>query len=319
MVGLAQPETIAQSEEEIRVIGLEEVSLEVPPMEIYEGEGGGTYYNGSDEAGSFTNGGAVFENAYNPDWMSWSGWSYSTTTDTATPGFGNQYSTYAGVAGEGDVYAVGFAPARLELPAGWRAPERVLLTNTTYAALAMRDGDAFARKFGDDPATPEVVEDDYPDYLLLTITGYAGDGSELGEVNVYLADFRGEGSEDFILSEWEEVDLSGLSETGSGERQSVAVLEFALESTDTGDFGMNTPSYFALDELVLKPTATWGPYDLGTYPLENGSAWVNTGNFLGWAYPVEDFVFLSALEKWVYLPESALATGNGAWTYIPAE
>ncbi|MFO7726117.1 MAG: DUF4465 domain-containing protein, partial [Oceanipulchritudo sp.] len=179
-------------------------------------------------------------------------------------------------------------------------------------------GDAFARKFGDDPATPEEVESDYPDYLLLTITGYASDGTELGSVEVYLADFRGEEEDDFILKEWREVDLSGLSETGSGGNRSVAELGFSMESTDTGEFGMNTPAYFALDELVLEPTATWGPYDLGPYPLTDG-AWVDTGDFLGWVFPSDDFVFLAALEKWVYLPERALSEGSGAWVYLPAE
>lgn len=319
--GLGLTDAMAQAEgrPEARLIGLEEVDLGVPPMVAYAGEGGGSYYNGSDEAGGFFSGGAFFENSYNPEWMSWMGWSYSTTVDTETAGFGNQYSSYAGGAGEGRVYAVGFAPARLELPAGWRAPERVLLTNTTYAALAMRDGDAFARKFGDDPATPEEVESDYPDYLLLTITGYAAEGTELGHVEVYLADFRGGESEDFILREWLAVDLSGLSEPEEGGARSVAELGFRMESTDTGDFGMNTPSYFALDELVLKTTATWGPYDLGPHSLVGEGAWVDTGAFLGWAYPAGDFVFLQALDKWIYLPESEIETGRGAWVYIPAE
>lgn len=319
--GLGLTEVAAQTDEEeqARLIGLEEVALGIPPMVAYAGEGGGTYYNGSDKAGGFTTGEVFFENSYNSEWMSWSGWAYSTTGDTETPGFGNQYSSYAGGAGEGDVYAVGFAPARLDLPVGWRAPERVLLTNTTYAALAMRDGDAFARKFGDDPATADEVESDYPDYLLLTITGYAVDGTELGHVEVYLADFRGGESEDFILREWLEVDLSGLSEPGEEGSRSVAELGFRMESTDTGDFGMNTPSYFALDGLVLKPTATWGPYDLGPDSLAGGGAWVDTGAFLGWAYPAGDYVFLEALEKWVYLPESEIETGRGAWIYIPAE
>src|SRR5690554_4768429 len=56
-----------------------------------------TFYNGSDEAGGFTSGGVTFGNAYNTEWGSWSGFSYSNITDNTTAGFANQYSAIPGV------------------------------------------------------------------------------------------------------------------------------------------------------------------------------------------------------------------------------
>ena len=50
-------------------------------------------------------------------------------------------------------------------------------------------------------------------------------------------------AQDFILSQWTTMDLSPL---GSPTR-----LAFSLSSSDNGPFGMNTPAYFALDNLAV--------------------------------------------------------------------
>ena len=56
------------------------------------------------------------------------------------------------------------------------------------------------------------------------------------------------------MDDWEWVDLSSLG--------TVAGLEFDLSSSDTGPSGMNTPAYFAMDDLtpasaVPIPGAVW--------------------------------------------------------------
>ena len=55
----------------------------------------GTYYwNGSNGAGNFTTGGAVFANSFinwGGGYTSWDGFAYSNTKDLSTPGYGNQY------------------------------------------------------------------------------------------------------------------------------------------------------------------------------------------------------------------------------------
>ncbi|HDM77155.1 MAG TPA: DUF4465 domain-containing protein, partial [Deltaproteobacteria bacterium] len=121
-------------------------------------------------------------------------------------------------------------------------------TNTTYAYLSMRDGDAFAKKFGGDSGSD-------PDWFKLTITGIGESGSKTGEVDFYLADYRfDDNSKDYIVDKWTWVDLSSLGE--------VVALQFALSSSDSGEWGMNTPAYFAMDDLngappVPIPGAVW--------------------------------------------------------------
>ena len=68
------------------------------------------YYNGSDFAGGFTTGGATFANSFTDfggGFFGWDGWSVSNHTDTETPGFGNQYSTYAPGGGFGGGASIG--------------------------------------------------------------------------------------------------------------------------------------------------------------------------------------------------------------------
>lgn len=119
-------------------------------------------------AGGFTSQGAFFNNNYNPTFQSWSGWSYSNTTDTTTPGFLNQYSAYTGGGFNGSSnYGVAFtfAPgsAYIDLPTGLSA-KSARITNTTYAALSILNGDQFAKKFGG-------ASGNDPDFFLFNITG----------------------------------------------------------------------------------------------------------------------------------------------------
>jgi hypothetical protein len=118
-------------------------------------------------------------------------------------------------------------------------------TNTTYAYLSMLEGDSFAKQFGG-------VTGDDEDYFKLIIKGIDEMGEYTGTVDFYLADFRFEdNSLDYIVDEWTWVDLTSLGD--------VIGLEFSLESSDAGDWGMNTPAYFAMDDLnaVPVPAAVW--------------------------------------------------------------
>lgn len=174
------------------------------------------------------------------------GWSYSNHTDVSTPGFGNQYSAYAGAGQGGSAnYAVGFIGP---LEAGFSAPTIVsgaYFTNTTYAALSMRDGDGFAKKFGG-------ASGDDADFLRLTITGYNG-ASVTGSVDFYLADYRfANNAQDYLVQQWTFVSLASLGV--------VTRLGFELASSDNGPFGINTPAYVALDTLTTAPVPEPGQY-----------------------------------------------------------
>jgi len=62
--------------------------------------------------------------------------------------------------------------------------------------------------------------------------------------NFYLADFRNaDNSKDYILNTWKWLNLTPLGLVDS--------LEFILSSSDNGAFGMNTPAFFALDNLTI--------------------------------------------------------------------
>ncbi|MHA7837360.1 MAG: DUF4465 domain-containing protein [bacterium] len=184
--------------------------------------------------GGFSSGGVFFEND-----GSFVGFSASTTTDTSTPGFTNQYSNITGSGAAGSrTFGVAFSDATLVLP----RPTVVAgaeFTNTTFAALSMRDGDAFAKQFGGPTGTD-------PDFFRLIVEGLDGSGISTGTVELSLADFTFEDdSLDFILEEWVFLDLSGLGV--------VRELRLGWESSDVGPFGINTPTYVAIDNLVIVP------------------------------------------------------------------
>jgi len=182
-------------------------------------------------------------------WPFWAGWAYSNETDTTTPGYGNQFSAITGGAASGDNYAVaypslwyGVTPTvTLDSPS---ALDSVYLTNTTYAYLTMRDGDpgGWAKQFGGPTG-------DDPDWFKVIISGKDGGGSVTGTVEFYLADYRfAAPADDYLVDTWEKVDLSSLGVVKS--------LEFAIDSSDKSAFGINTPTYFALDTLVVPEPAS---------------------------------------------------------------
>lgn len=205
-----------------------------------------TFFNGSDGNGGFTSGDVFLPNDYNPEWGSWSGWAISNTTDTLTPGFNNQYSVISGGgANNSSNYAVTFVAGESTLNGFIEdgQPFEALygglyVNNSTYAYLSMLEGDDFAKKFGG--ATGED-----PDFFLLTIKRYKNGVLRADSVNFYLADYRFEdNSQDYIVKDWTFVDLSTLGGVDS--------LSFTLSSSDNGQFGMNTPAYFCVDDITAE-------------------------------------------------------------------
>jgi hypothetical protein len=216
-----------------------------------------SYWNGSEryyvtepgaEYGEFTSVGLTFNNYFTVDsisgWEYWDCWAYSNMADTATPGFENQFSAFAGC-GAGGSSNYGLVYTGLwggNTPTISATPGNDLLgayfTNTTYAALSMLNGDQFAKKFGG-------LSGNDPDWFLLEIVGEQADGSPAGTVEFYLADYRFEDNlQDYIVDAWTWVDLSGLDNPNT--------LEFALSSSDNDPiWGMNTPAYFAMDSMTM--------------------------------------------------------------------
>ena len=78
----------------------------------------------------------------------------------------------------------------------------------------------------------------------MTITGKDVDGIITDDIEFYLADFRfDDNSQDYIIDTWTAVDLSILGQ--------VKTIEFSVSSSDTGDYGINTPTYFAIDGIAI--------------------------------------------------------------------
>ncbi len=204
------------------------------------------YYGGFDSAGiAFSNTYTEWRDSQGELWYtSWNGWGYSNTTDTTSFGFGNQHSAYVtpngGGYGGSDNYAVYFEGFDVEttvtgIPAG--TLRGAYFTNTTYTAMSMLNGDSFAKKFGGESGNDE-------DWFLLTITGLNDSEQTTGPVEFYLADYRFEdNAEDYIVSDWTWVDLSSLEDATQ--------LQFTLSSSDSSQWGMATPAYFAMDNLTL--------------------------------------------------------------------
>lgn len=106
----------------------------------------------------------------------------------------------------------------------------VYVNLNSYSYYSMEYGDAFARAFTNG------------DRFTLTIHGVAPDETER-TVDVDLASYS---NGDLTINRgWKYVDLSPLG--------IVNELYFTLASTDSGDYGMNTPAYFCIDKLCVKP------------------------------------------------------------------
>jgi len=185
---------------------------------------------------SFSTNAATFRNV---DYgYSWAGFAFSAVSNVVLNWYTNQYAAAQGFP---RAYAVGYqddyhgvAPEiAFDLPV---APQSVLLNNTTYAALTIRDGDAFgyARPFGSN------------DYFVLTLTAYDLDGKAVAATNHYLADFRGTNT--FIQTNWSRLDLSWMPPT-------VVALVGTLETTDMSGAWANTPTYFALADFTYAYSA----------------------------------------------------------------
>lgn len=114
----------------------------------------------------------------------------------------------------------------------------VYITNTTYTYLTMKNGDAYASALN---AENEgwfkvqfiVFKDDDPNGKPLDYTEAYLANFKKGQANGYLG----------IIDEWIKVDLSMLPEC------SIMVINFV--GSDTGEWGLNTPSYVALDNFEI--------------------------------------------------------------------
>ncbi len=218
------------AKEEIRTQTVDFESLTMPQI---------GFWNGSDASGFFIASDMKFDNQYNAAWQTWAGFSYSQKNDVTTAGYSNQYSVidpenqknkfaifYPSFGG--DIFATLSAAGEFEL-------RSIAVCNSTYAALSMRNGDDYSKKFGGKTGTD-------PDWFKVTVNGYDRFNVKVGNLDIYLADFRSpDSSKDYILTRWTTFDLTSLGK--------VYKVTFTLSSSDMGLYGINTPTYLCLDNI----------------------------------------------------------------------
>ena len=236
-----------------------------------------SYWDGSDMSGlhnnsifttNFSSGDYNFSNSYDTTWGAasgyWSsGWVYSNMTDSTTSGFTNQYSAKPG--GGHPIGGANYAIGKPNSTIIFNNPDGLSLniTNNTYAANSMRDGDAFAKKFTNADQ----------DYFKLHIYGYSN-GLITDSTEFFLADFtHADSSLDYIVNDWQYVELL------PGPYDSVS---FNLSSSDVGAFGMNTPAYFCIDNI-------------GNYPLSTVE--ISENKFSVYPNPSSNLINLKSLEN----------------------
>lgn len=203
------------------------------------------FLNGSGQMeDGFQHSGIWFSLQYNSQLMSWSGFGVSNKTDTSNGSYANQYSCYAGKGANGsEKYSIAYTYNRIFIKpsVGSTQPLKInsfYYSNSTWVGKILKNGDSFSKKFGG-------VSGNDPDYFRLRVFNYFG-GQITDSADVYLADYRfADNSLDYVVKDWRLAEFNFSNPMDS--------LGFSLQSTDVGQFGMNTPSYFCLDNVNLSP------------------------------------------------------------------
>jgi hypothetical protein len=252
-----------------------------------------SYWNGSDDSKSFESGEARFLNSYNPKWASWSGFAYSNKKDKTSTGLEAQFSSYAGGAhNNSNNYAIAYLDFYSDALV-WKPIAKgcklksIAISNCTFTANDLKTGSSFSKKFGGPTGND-------PDFLKLHIINYSK--TKADTITVILADYRfADNQQDYIMDTWQTVNLSKFSYSDS--------LQFKLESSDVGSFGINTPSYFCIDDLVLIPAPFAPPAkQIGTTAIAKDSS-----IFVSWASAAS----LNRGPRDISLPSAGLAeVGN---------
>jgi hypothetical protein len=243
--------------------------------------------------GGFQSSGLFFASNWNDSFGGYweDGFALSSKTDSVSSGFTNQYSSRAGGGFQSDKYAVSYGRSVIRRTSGQAfRPLALRITNTTYAANSMRDGDSFSKKFGGATGND-------PDYFRLILRAYAQGNLLPDSVVLYLADYRfSDNTQDYIVNNWRNMDLTPLG-------TSVDSIVSRLESSDNGSFGMNTPAYFAIDEV------TWQETTASTIDASKAS-------FSVYPNPCKDILQISASEQavsYVITDVSGREQGRGSF------
>lgn len=283
-----------------------------------------SFDNGSAGNGDFEFGFINLSNVYDVAWGSWNGFSVSNVTDNTTPGWANQYAAFTASGLNSDNYGVYYPEGTISMTNVIDVDisiDSFYVTNTAYTAISMRDGDAFSKQFGSLYAADGTTVDgtNGEDFFRLWVIGESYAGAQKDSVVVYLADYRfADNLQDYILDTWLKVDLSSFGFP-------VSLVRFKMESSDNGAWGMNTPAYFAVDNIFYK--ASLGleekQLEISTYPNpvqdvlhikgENGNivlSDVNGNTILSQEHYIHSILNLEHLAAGIYFLELSNSKGT---------
>lgn len=219
-----------------------------------------TFYNGSDLSGEVEHYNRHFLNSYDTTWGSWTGWSLSNKTDDSTRGYGNQYSAIAGHGVSQTLnYLVGYQSPVIVLDTA-TAISGAYFTNSTYAFYDMLEGSSFSKKFGG------TTGDDQDSFKLIVLCYLKG--TLVSRTSLMLADYRfADNSEDYIVDDWVYLDFNGSHDDVTADS-----IVFQFESSDNGQWGMNTPAFFCMDDFNAYSHYVSHPaiIDLASDTFDNG-------------------------------------------------
>lgn len=198
-------------------------------------------YKDAELGGSFKSNEVIFYSNWVTDFGGYSngGIYLSKLHDQSTKGISNQYSAYPKPYGNFAVVhyssfnaEAGNNYARFKLP-NPASVKSIDIANSTYVFWTIKTGED---GFGACRAYKEG------DWFKVTFTGYDLDGKKTASIDHYLADFRD--GKSYIATNWETISLIGLG-------NNVSSVEISIEGTDIGDYGLNTPTYCCIDNIII--------------------------------------------------------------------
>lgn len=209
-------------------------SLTLSPSSYANGNPG-NLSPGSSVSVPFQFGGVAFANTFGIDaawgFAYWNGFAISNVENTTDGTWTNQYAAKPGSGHLSANYAVAYSSAATIM-----FPEPVVasglrIANTTYAYAIMTEPDpnGFSVPLGQDG------------WFSVTATG-SRNGETVAFEEFFLADLRGTNPIG-VRGGWNWFDLSDLGLIDS--------LAFSFAGSDVGEYGLNTPAYFAMDDLTF--------------------------------------------------------------------
>ncbi len=193
------------------------------------------------------------------------GWSYTNETDNTTYDWNNCFSSaYGSGENNSENYAVSF------IGSDWmnnyeQIPSIISINKSEISSQIASMSMSVCLNAN---AYLYITNDDFYQnnnhYLMMKISAVNSETGNSSSQNIYLADFRAETTEPFAVNNWKTIDMTWAIDYDS--------LVFTFESSDSGDYGINTPAYFCLDNFTYNTSVFFAEdnfQDLNVYTYDN--------------------------------------------------